>query len=128
MSVMSRGRKPWTEREDQVLLKLIKENLEWTLIGERLGRTADQCQGRNKILRQARERTPEERSARAARQRAYYARTKAMLTGEEPIPPRVDPAALEDRDHRLGLAPRDLVALFAGDPLPGYSALDRRAA
>lgn len=32
-----------------------------------------------------------------------------------------------DRDRRLGLTPRDLSATLCGDPLPGYSALERRA-
>jgi hypothetical protein len=30
--------------------------------------------------------------------------------------------------HRLALRPRDLTAAICGDPLPGYSALDRREA
>lgn len=34
---------------------------------------------------------------------------------------------LEERDRRLSISPRDLTAAFFGDPLPGYSALDRRA-
>jgi hypothetical protein len=32
-----------------------------------------------------------------------------------------------DRRHRQSLEPRDLTAAFCGDPLPGYSALERRA-
>jgi hypothetical protein len=38
------------------------------------------------------------------------------------------PLALADRDRRAELEPRDLTARFFGDPLPGMSALDRRAA
>lgn len=33
---------------------------------------------------------------------------------------------LADRDRRLSLAPRSIIAAIAGDPLPGYSALDQR--
>ena len=33
---------------------------------------------------------------------------------------------LEERERRYQLAPRDLTAAFFGDPLPGFSALDRR--
>lgn len=40
--------------------------------------------------------------------------------------PRITEAALADRDRRQTLGPRDLTAAFCGDPLPGYSALDRR--
>lgn len=39
--------------------------------------------------------------------------------------PEITPEALEDRDRRYATAPRDLTALLQGDPLPGYSALDR---
>jgi len=34
-------------------------------------------------------------------------------------------AVLAERDARLALDPRDLTAAFCGDPLPGYSALER---
>ena len=33
---------------------------------------------------------------------------------------------IADRDRRAGLMPRDLVGWICGDPLPGYSALERR--
>jgi hypothetical protein len=33
---------------------------------------------------------------------------------------------LADRDYRADLPPRSLSAAFFGDPLPGYSALERR--
>ncbi len=38
---------------------------------------------------------------------------------------RPDPAALAEREQRLALAPRDLTAEIFGDPLPGYSALEK---
>ncbi len=40
---------------------------------------------------------------------------------------RPAPDLLAERDRRLALQPRDLTAAFCGDPLPGYSALERRA-
>ncbi len=41
--------------------------------------------------------------------------------------PVVTPAqVLEERERRYALSPRDLTAAFFGDPLPGYSALERR--
>ena len=36
------------------------------------------------------------------------------------------PGALNERDRRALLRPRSLTAAICGDPLPGYSALDRR--
>lgn len=38
----------------------------------------------------------------------------------------VPPEVLAERDRRRELVPRDLTAAFFGDPLPGYSALERR--
>lgn len=35
-------------------------------------------------------------------------------------------SVLVDRDRRYHLAPRNLTAAFFGDPLPGYSAAERR--
>ncbi len=35
--------------------------------------------------------------------------------------------ALADRAHRAALQPRSVTAALCGDPLPGYSALERRA-
>jgi hypothetical protein len=35
-------------------------------------------------------------------------------------------SALADRDARVAIYPRDLTASICGDPLPGYSAGDRR--
>jgi hypothetical protein len=39
---------------------------------------------------------------------------------------RIPPEVLADRDRRRDLQPQDYTAEFFGDPLPGYSALDRR--
>jgi hypothetical protein len=39
-------------------------------------------------------------------------------------PVEVPPEVLADRDRRMSLAPRSIVAAIAGDPLPGYSALE----
>lgn len=41
------------------------------------------------------------------------------------IRPAITPGELADRDKRMSIAPRDLTALLCGDPLPGYSALER---
>lgn len=42
-------------------------------------------------------------------------------------PVRVPASVLKERDHRLGLIPRDTTAVLMGDPPVGYSALERRA-
>jgi len=65
----------------------------------------------------------QQRKAEQAMLREDRAALRAVLVNESIEP---DPAALADRDVRLGLAPRSLIAAVAGDPLPGYSALDRK--
>jgi hypothetical protein len=51
--------------------------------------------------------------------------TPARLQFERPAP-KPDTKLLAERDRRLSIAPRDLTAQLLGDPLPGFSALDRR--
>ena len=41
--------------------------------------------------------------------------------------PKIDPALVAERDARGNIPPRDLTAVFCGDPKPGYSALERRS-
>jgi hypothetical protein len=53
--------------------------------------------------------------------REVCAPKRAVSTG-----PFISDEVLADRDARKNLAPRDLSAAFFGDPLPGYSALERR--
>jgi len=57
-----------------------------------------------------------------------YLRSHPELLGRRAqgatIEERVPDSVLADREHRRGLAPRDLTASLCGDPLPGYSALD----
>lgn len=59
----------------------------------------------------------------------YWLASSARVVNPRPtaVPPIIiPPEVLEDRDHRSDLAPRNLTAAFCGDPLPGYSALERR--
>lgn len=46
---------------------------------------------------------------------------------EYKIPTKIPERVLREQDYRLNLEPRDLTAAFCGDPLPGYSALDRQS-
>jgi hypothetical protein len=68
---------------------------------------------RHERVRRARER--DESVARAAHDTREFAR------------PRVDPAALAERDRRMSVVPT-LDQRFFGDPLPGRSALDQKRA
>lgn len=63
----------------------------------------------------------------------FHARGKTTRDNRKnpDLPParRVEPnqQAMAERDYRRTLTPRNLTAEFFGDPLPGYSALERRA-
>lgn len=43
------------------------------------------------------------------------------VRGKDPTPQSV----IDERNRRLALEPRDLTAHLQGDPLPGFSALDK---
>lgn len=51
---------------------------------------------------------------------------KARYQPEEIKSIHIPLSVLAEREHRLAVNPRDYTAAFFGDPLPGYSALDRR--
>jgi len=64
-----------------------------------------------------------------AEQRRRYAQTYARRPEIDHVRMiDVPPDALAERDRRAQVPPRDLTAAVCGDPLPGYSALDRRRA
>lgn len=71
----------------------------------------------------ARERT-RERDRRERRENHLLRLSIPVLVSSDVVRP--SPDALAERNHRINLSPRDLTAAFFGDPLPGYSALDRR--
>lgn len=72
-------------------------------------------------LRQARE--------ASARWRQNYTSPYLAAGLDQPSPGSRIPREVEnDRDRRLGIAHDSLTAAIFGDPLPGYSALDRRTA
>lgn len=51
--------------------------------------------------------------------------TSFAWKGLETVPTHIPDAVKADRDHRASLVPLDTTALRMGDPLPGYSALER---
>jgi len=61
------------------------------------------------------------RGARREPKYLQYQKFNVVIEDRIMIPNRV----LEEREHRLSLEPRSITASFFGDPLPGYSALDR---
>lgn len=95
-----RNGEPWTAKELIASQRMRVEGRTYAQVAEFLGRTRSAVKARFAKL---------DRPSRAART----------------IPMFVPESALEERDRRLALAPRDTTALLLGDPLPGFSALER---
>lgn len=59
------------------------------------------------------------------KRKSYYIAT-SIRPSKPHVSSRPSEALLAERDRRARIAPRDLTASLLGDPLPGFSALDRR--
>ncbi|HEX7895472.1 MAG TPA: hypothetical protein VF447_14840 [Terriglobales bacterium] len=98
-------RTSWTDEASKQLLKLRDEmGLGWTEIGKRLDRAGSSCHTRYYLLKNP--------------------STPHKVFQREPL----DEGAYKDRSRRLSISHASLTAAFFGDPLPGYSALDKRHA
>lgn len=123
--MQDRTRKPWLPREDLIARRMKNEGKTTAEIGSVLSRSPGAVESRFCWLQMDTEqRTKRNRRLRLAyRKRAPGARDHVLGHVQFMVP---DADALAERDYRLSLAPRSLVAAVAGDPLPGFSALDRR--
>lgn len=109
----------WTDIERDLLLSLIKRGVDRELICQRLGRTRKSVREQYRKIRTGEIPFDEERGFTKAKQR--FRIVPETQQTRQPTPHEV-----LDRDRRAGLAPASLTAALFGDPLPGYSALDRR--
>ena len=109
---------------------LVERGLTFRQAGLELGLTAAQV--RNKWRHEMM--SPEERKQRSDREKAkrrlrpsnaYIGKPKVPLSKQQ-ASSRPSEDLLAERDRRARIAPRDLTAALLGDPLPGFSALDRR--
>jgi hypothetical protein len=117
--------KPWTADETARALKMRDDKMTIACIAEALGRTPKAVKVR--ICRLSM--TPEERDRRNKYERDRRAQentTKIAGIKFEAHKSRVPDGVLSERNARISLQHRDLTAAFFNDPLPGYSALDRR--
>ncbi|MHC2867957.1 hypothetical protein ACVIYH_009090 [Bradyrhizobium diazoefficiens] len=95
--------KSWPPEELAQLLMLKDEaRLGWTEIGKRLGRSSGACWSKYHYVKNA--------------------APKNKVAQTEPV----DQESHREWLHRMSLSPVNLTAALLGDPLPGYSALDRR--
>lgn len=118
----------WTVREDKLAQSYASEGFAPLQIAERLGRRERSVRERLQLLAMTAERRKTFLDKKRATSRRYaeaYHGIRKRALGYMPM--KCVPAAevLADRDLRATLVPRDLTAAFFGDPLPGYSALER---
>lgn len=101
------ARKKWNAEDEATVYRLrYDEKKSLREIAALLNRTTGQIDGKLQRMK-----TPN--------RRVHFEQTNSQFI----IPAR----CLIERDRRYAIAPRDLTAAFCGDPLPGYSALERRA-
>lgn len=117
--------KLWTADETARALKMRGDKMTIACIAEALGRTPKAVKVRlSKLLM-----TPEERERRNKHERDRRAEqesgTRIAGVSFESMS-KVPDTVLSERNTRISLQHRDLTAAFFGDPLPGFSALDRR--
>lgn len=119
-------RRWWDEERQEIALKMRKERCTYAEIGARLGCTMWAVKSwfeRSRLEeaeRKARSWARMER-VRERKRRVPVERSHDALPTEDEIL-----RVIEERDCRLACDPRDLTGALMGDPLPGYSELDRR--
>jgi hypothetical protein len=126
---MSRGQ-IWTRAEFKRAKELLSQGLSYKLVAESLGRTDTQLHDKLVYESKSPEWHERKRNTINARRRAQAAARPIQVPRDPVYAMRIEraPAAVViERDHRQSLSPRSLTALLCGDPLPGFSALERRA-
>ena len=121
------GRNNWSRDETRMLLELRQVGLNYNQISLRVGRSPDACSKRMKYVLDVDTRAimpGDPRIDAALRGGTFPGRKERVWTSDSHV--TIPPGVAADRERRAALRPRDLTAAFHGDPLPGYSALDRR--
>jgi len=121
----------WTKEENEIFNAMREQKKSVAEIAVRLRKTRKSIEMKIEVLAMPAEK--KERYVMLRRERMKRFREK------NPTPPRIYTARgtqivanranadmLHERDRRLATTPRDLTAAFFGDPLPGYSALEKR--
>jgi hypothetical protein len=120
--------KPWTTKETQTLLRMRRLGATFEQIAGVLRRSESSTEGRYRFFyldAEKKSRRAEQVRARRRAERVLLRRGRdAPVNRVETVKPDIE--AIADRDYRRGLAPASLIGTVVGDPLPGYSALDRR--
>jgi hypothetical protein len=118
----------WSEEETQRLLDLMKTHgRDFKTICKLMGRTPQSCEHRWRWINMP-DAQLKSRSAREAARKAKIRGLEKGIRHDLPVRKMIVPdEVMSERDKRLS-APVTINALILGDPRPGFSALDRRAA
>jgi hypothetical protein len=110
----------WTKEQIKIAVEMRESRKNFREIGEVLGKSPKAVSVKLTKMKMSGAQIEHQYTYQRERLRAQH--TTPNSGGANP-----SQAALDDRALRLGIAPRDLTAAAQGDPLPGYSALDRRS-
>lgn len=126
----------WTTRELEQLRILKGQNLSEALIAERLNRTENAIKAKWQLLGTNKEKVRALKDAANAKRRAKRAIERAEMRASVKLSNQLCIRGLHgikvpedvhsDWRRRGELSHETITALLCGDPLPGYSALDRR--
>lgn len=115
---------PWTDAELNRLGVMRTSGCGPQEIAETLGRTLKGVKAKINYLNLS----PEMKQKRNEAERTRLRRGIRVRQPDGTLPRApICAVVLADRDLRCNARPRDLTAALCGDPLPGYSALERRA-
>lgn len=104
--------------------RLLSGGSSWVGVAAHIGVTVEKLRGAlDSEWREKRSRAVKLRRLGAAR--PVLLTKEGFLHAERIRPINVHPEVLAERDARLACDPRSLSAFRFGDPLPGYSALDK---
>lgn len=117
--------KPWTEEEKRIALSMRRPDGKFNrkAIARKLGRSIISVEGFLAYQRMSTEGRRHRNIQRMRRKWTLQGKDVSEITRFT----RPDPETLAERDWCLSRGPRDLTAALLGDPLPGRSALERRA-
>lgn len=117
----------WTDAEIAALVALKAAGNTYDEIAHVIGRSKRSISGKLEYLNLTAHQREERRQAQRRRRIADGTQsTRLHPNGQIVSAGRPSSDLLHARDVRLAIPPRDLTAAFLGDPLPGFSALDRK--
>lgn len=121
----------WTKEENEIFNAMREQKKSVAEIAVRLRKTRKSIEMKIEVLAMSPEKKERHVMLRRERMKRFRKNNPTppriyTLRGKEITAGRANADLLRARDERLALSPRDLTAAFFGDPLPGYSALERR--